>query len=207
MSAIPHSRKEGKEYQNPIPTIQVQGGFLKILWKYITATAERIPKKQLGPFYIDPSVYNTPPSSGLRVTWMGHSSMLIEIDGKRLLTDPVMGRASFLSSVGPKRFFPYPLPIDQWPELDGIILSHDHYDHLDHSVMLQLKEKKMPFYCSIGVGDILVKWGIDRNRITELDWKDTVTIGGDLSITAYLQGISQAGVSLTATRRSGPPLP
>ena len=61
-----------------------------------------------------------------------------------------------------------------WPPLAGIILSHDHYDHLDHSVMVQLKDKNIPFYCSLGVGDILEKWGIKRERITEMDWGGTI---------------------------------
>src|SRR6185295_11019987 len=70
-------------------------------------------------------------SSGLRITWLGHSTMLLEIDGVRVLTDPVFGlRASPVSFAGPRRFHPVPASIEQLPELDAVLLSHDHYDHL-----------------------------------------------------------------------------
>jgi len=184
MAAIQKAKKEGKVFLNPIPTGQLKGGFFTLLWKYMTNKEERVPKTPLGPFPADPTVYDVSPVSGLRITWMGHSSLLIEIDGKRFLTDPVMGRASFVSWAGPQRFFEYPLPVSQWPTLDGIILSHDHYDHLDVTVMKQLVNKQTPFFCSLGVGDILAGWGIDKSRITEMNWGDTVAVGGDCTITA-----------------------
>lgn len=157
---------------------------LKILWQFLTTDNEREPKKQLGPFHTDASIYNTPPATGLRITWMGHSSLIIEIDGKRILTDPVWGpRASFSSFVGPRRFFPAPLPLVQLPELDVIILSHDHYDHLDYPTIKQLALGSVPIVCSVGVGPIIEKWGVSKSRITELDWGNTATIG-NLSLTA-----------------------
>lgn len=84
------AKKKGRKYLNPIPTDEA--GFDKlipILKDYITNKAEVIPKNPLGPFKTDITVYQTPPESGLRITWIGHSSLLIEIDGKRILTDPV----------------------------------------------------------------------------------------------------------------------
>ena len=184
MSILQPSRKIGNTYQNPIPTIQTEGGFLPIIWKYITSKEERVPKTPIGPFPVDVNDYNTASSTGLRITWMGHSSLLIEIDGKRFLTDPVIGRASFLQSVGPKRFFPYPLPLHQLPKLDGIILSHDHYDHLDVLAIKQLINNPAPIFCSLGVGTILAKWGIGADRITEMDWMQTASVAIDCTITA-----------------------
>ena len=185
MPAIQKSKKEGKVYQNPIPTAQMKGGFFSILWEYMTSSEERVPQIPIGPFRTNAAAYRNPPASGLRITWMGHSSLLIEIDGKRFLTDPVTGsRASFVSFAGPKRFFDYPLPIAEWPALDGIILSHDHYDHLDHPTILQLRQLNTPFYCSLGVGQHLEKWGISKTRIVEMDWTDTVRVGSDCTITA-----------------------
>src|SRR5262249_288310 len=99
--------KEGKKYLNPVPTNVSTGSLPAVLWKMITNKAETTPKKQLGPFATDVSIYQHAPDTGLRITWMGHSSLLIEIDGLRILTDPVWSaRASFLSWMGPKRFFP-----------------------------------------------------------------------------------------------------
>ena len=184
MSALQPSQRIGKTFQNPIPTAQTNGGFFKILWQYMTSKEERVPKVPIGPFPVNVLHYDTTPASGLRVTWMGHSSLLIEIDGKRFLTDPVVGRASFSQLVGPKRFFPYPLSLTNLPQLDGIILSHDHYDHLDKMAIRQLVNNATPFYCSLGVGEHLVKWGIDKNRINELDWMQTVAVGSDCTITA-----------------------
>ncbi|PQJ12953.1 MBL fold metallo-hydrolase [Flavipsychrobacter stenotrophus] len=184
MSILQPSKKVGNTYQNPIPTIQTEGGFLPILWKYITAKEERVPKIPIGPFPVDVNDYNTTSSTGLRITWMGHSSLLIEIDGRSFLTDPVIGRASFLQSVGPKRFFPYPIALHQLPKLDGIILSHDHYDHLDVLAIKQLINNPAPIFCSLGVGAILEKWGVSPDRITETDWTQTVSVAVDCTITA-----------------------
>ncbi len=178
------SRKIGKKFQNPIPTEEATAGKMPaILWEYIINKAESVPLKKLGPFHTDAKVYDTPPASGLRVTWIGHSSLLIEVDGKRLLTDPVWSqRVSFTQLMGPKRFFDAPLPLDQLPILDGVILSHDHYDHCDMNTIKYLATKNVPFYTSLGVGQYLKKWGVQPQLINEMDWGDTVTLG-DLSIT------------------------
>jgi len=185
MSYLKHSKKEGKKFQNPVPTGMMKGGFWSLLWKYITVKAERVPRNPLGPFRTETSVYNALPSSGLRITLIGHSSLLIEIDGRRLLTDPVWAeRVSPVSFAGPKRFFAAPLALHELPPLDAVILSHDHYDHLDKDVMKYFADKQVPLYCSLGVGAHLVKWGIDASRITAMDWTNTVTIADDIKVTA-----------------------
>ena len=158
---------------------------LKIFWQFLTTDNEREPKKPLGPFSTDTAIYNTAPASGMRITWIGHSSLIIEVDGKRILTDPVWGpRASFSSFVGPKRFFAPPLPLDQLPPLDAIILSHDHYDHLDYPTIKKLIPGNVPIICSQGVGPIIEKWGVSRNRITEMNWGKQAIVDNGLSITA-----------------------
>lgn len=185
MSAIQPAQRIGKTFQNPVPTRQTTENFFKLTWKFITAKGEREPATPIGPFPVDIAGYAKPSVSGLRITWMGHSSLMIEIDGKRLLTDPVVGpRASFVSFMGPKRFFPYPLPLAQLPPIDGLILSHDHYDHLDKNAMKELSSANFPIFCSLGVGGHLVKWGIQQSRITEMDWGQTATVRDGVSITA-----------------------
>ena len=111
------------------------------------------------------------PQSGLRATWLGHSTVLIEIDGLRVLTDPVWGpRASPSRIAGPKRFQPVPVALSELPPVDLVIVSHDHYDHLDYPTIRELAKRDVPFVTSLGVGAHLEGWGVAHERITELDW-------------------------------------
>ncbi|HEY1131501.1 MAG TPA: MBL fold metallo-hydrolase [Roseateles sp.] len=113
-----------------------------------------------------------PADTGLRSTWLGHSTVLIEIDGLRVLTDPVWGkRASPSQLAGPKRFQPVPLALKALPRLDAVVISHDHYDHLDLPTIRELiKLQDVPFITSLGVGAHLEAWGVPAARIVELDW-------------------------------------
>lgn len=125
---------------------------------------------------------NTPPASGLRVTWLGHSSVLIEIDGKRILTDPVWGERAFpISFMGPKRFYPVQRTLEELMPIDAVILSHDHYDHLDEGSIRKLSALGVRFITPLGIGAHLEYWGVAADRITELDWWQTETIG-DLTL-------------------------
>ena len=141
------------------------------------------------------------PESGLRATWLGHSTLLIEIDGARLLTDPVWGeRLSPVPFVAPKRFQPVPLAIDALPPLDAVLISHDHFDHLDRFSVLRLAKLGVPFIVSLGVGTYLSSWGVPEANIIELDWWETHEIAG-LSITATpSQHFSGRGTGTNATQ-------
>lgn len=124
--------------------------------------------------------------TGFRATWLGHSTVLLELDGLRVLTDPVWGeRASPTRFAGPRRFQPVPVGISALPKLDAVLISHDHYDHLDAESVLALAKLGVPFFTSLGVGAHLEAWGVPADRITELDWWETAQLpGADLSITA-----------------------
>ncbi len=147
-----------------------KGTVLPTLTEYLCGGQRRIPPGPLP--IVDPLAgWMRKPESGLRATWLGHSTVLIEIDGARILTDPVWGeRASPMSFAGPKRFHPVPVSIAALPPLDAIIISHDHYDHLDHPTILALLEIDAPIITSLGVGAHLEAWGVPAERITELDW-------------------------------------
>lgn len=125
-------------------------------------------------------------SSGLRVTWLGHSTLLLEVDGQRILTDPVFGeRASPVSFAGAKRFHPMPARIPELPKLDAVLLSHDHYDHLCASSMRELARLGVPIVTSLGVGARLEALGFEPKLVTELDWWESYTLpGGELSFSA-----------------------
>ena len=126
------------------------------------------------------------PASGLRATWLGHSTVLLEIDGWRVLTDPVWGqRASPFTLLGPKRFQPVPVGLRDLPAIDAVVISHDHYDHLDFPTIRALAKSKVPFVTSLGVGAHLENWGIAPSRITELVWWQSHRVPGTgLTITA-----------------------
>lgn len=113
------------------------------------------------------------------MTWISHSTVFIEIDGKRFLTDPVWSkRASPFTFAGPSRFFDPPLSLEELPEIDGVIISHDHYDHLDRSTIIKLGRRALHFYLPLGVGKYLKQWGIPANQIHEMGWSDSVMLGG-----------------------------
>jgi L-ascorbate metabolism protein UlaG (beta-lactamase superfamily) len=127
-----------------------------------------------------------PATAPLRVTWLGHSTVLLEMDGVRVLTDPVWGeRASPVKFAGPKRFQPVPVSMGQLPPLDAVVISHDHYDHLDYPTIRELAARPVPFVTSLGVGAHLEAWGVPPERITELDWWESADLlGGKLRVTA-----------------------
>ena len=136
---------------------------------------------------LDPvEAWQKKPASGLRATWLGHSTVLLEIDGLRVLTDPVWGkRASPSRLIGPKRFQPVPVELKRMPVIDLVVISHDHYDHLDYPTIRALAKTNVPFVTSLGVGAHLEAWGIAPARITELDWWESHTLQGtDLTVTA-----------------------
>ena len=116
----------------------------------------------------------------LAVTWYGHSSVLLEIDGHRVLADPVWGdRISPSPVFGPRRLHAPPVPLATLPSVDAVLISHDHYDHLDlPTVRTLVAAGTAPFVVPLGVGAHLRRWGVPDGRIVERDWNGSVTVGG-----------------------------
>lgn len=176
------STRVRQQYQNPVPTAMAHLGIaLRVLPRYFSSTAERVPKRPLGPFHTDPAIYATPPAEGLRVTWMGHSTMLLEIDGMRVLIDPVWEeRASPFRHFGPRRFFAPPLALEELPPIDAILVSHNHYDHLGAHTLARLahlpQASAAQWITSLGVGAILRGCGVNPQQLHELDWTEGVRI-------------------------------
>jgi L-ascorbate metabolism protein UlaG (beta-lactamase superfamily) len=124
------------------------------------------------------------PAGAMAVTWFGHSSVLIEIDGHRVLADPMWGeRASPSRTLGPRRMHPAPTGLDRLPDLDAVLISHDHYDHLDLPTVRALCAlSSAPFVVPVGIGAHLRKWGVPAARIIELDWGGSTRVG-ELTLT------------------------
>ena len=167
-SFLTNARRDGNRYLNPVPT-NVGGWSLmfKVALSYLKNKEERTPKRPLGPFQTDARIYEKPPSTGLRITWFGHSTALIEMDGTRILTDPVWEqRASPVEWAGPKRFFQPPLRLEDLPPLDIVLLSHDHYDHLGAHTIRRLAQAATQTHAhwvtTPGVGRILRRRGVKR---------------------------------------------
>jgi L-ascorbate metabolism protein UlaG (beta-lactamase superfamily) len=123
------------------------------------------------------------PAAPLAVTWYGHSSVLVEIDGRRLLADPMWSeRASPSLRIGPRRMHPVPAPLAALPPVDAVLISHDHYDHLDAPTVRSLlrlgRHDRAPFVVPLGVGEHLRYWGVPRRRVIELDWGGTAEVAG-----------------------------
>jgi len=172
ISASPRWSGGGFRNMHPIlPTLRDPAAKFPGMGELLCGGGPRYPQAPL--VTIDPrAAWQRAPASGLRVTWLGHSTVLIEIDGVRLLTDPVWGeRASPFRLLGPKRFQPMPLRLRDLPAVDAVLISHDHYDHLDYPTIRALARNSMvPMVTSLGVGAHLEAWGVAPARITELDW-------------------------------------
>ena len=177
---------DGKKFLNPVPTdVMGKGAFARIMKMYLQKHPNRTPSAPLGPFHTDLTKLKKLSADTVVVTWLGHSSLLIEVDGKRFLTDPLWcNRASPFKAIGPRRFFDNPISINNLPSIDYILLSHDHYDHLDKKSILYLLSKGIKIITMLGVGKRLSDWGGDTGFITELDWWQQVELGNGFVITA-----------------------
>jgi L-ascorbate metabolism protein UlaG (beta-lactamase superfamily) len=164
-------------FHNTLPDEVVQRGALFAVLRAMAARGRVGRPQGPVPLVADPA----PPSAApLAVTWYGHSSVLFEVDGCRVLADPVWGeRASPSPTLGPRRLHPVPVPLSALPAVDAILFSHDHYDHLDvPTVRALLRAGRAPFVVPLGIGNHLRRWGVPADRVVELDWDESTTVGG-----------------------------
>ncbi len=127
---------------------------------------------------------------------LGHSTLLIKLAGGLWLIDPVLSeRASPVGWAGPARFHAPPISANELPTLAGVILSHDHYDHLDHATVVILAAKTTLFVTPLGVGDRLIEWGVEPARVRQLDWWQFTDAGGLRLVATPAQHFSGRGLS------------
>ncbi len=164
------------------PDLAEGASMMKIMKAFLFNREEREPGKTLP--YVRADLHE-PADNEPEITWFGHSSYLIKISGKTILVDPVFsGNASPVSFFAKSYKGSNEYQMEDFPEIDAVIITHDHYDHLDYESILKLKKKKTHFYTSLGVGAHLEYWGIEDNRITEFDWWDQIHIDSNISLTA-----------------------
>ena len=167
-------------FQNLMPTeLTVKGvSFLKMMKDYRNRPAATAPP---GPLPFVCTDLFALPSDRPSVVWFDrHSSLLfLKINGVHILVDPVFG-----GNASPVSFFARSFPgtdvytTDEFPDIDALIITHDHYDHLDYKTIRQFAPKTRRFYTSLGVGSHLEYWGIDPAKITELDWEESASLPG-----------------------------
>jgi L-ascorbate metabolism protein UlaG (beta-lactamase superfamily) len=172
-------RWSGGRFVNAVPTQTLRPEhYARTICLQVSGTEVRYPRR---PIPVERRVradFETPPESGLRATWMGHASALVEIDGMRVLTDPVWSeRVSPSTLLGPRRFFEPPIALDDLPPIDAVVISHDHYDHLDMETVKALAHRGALMLVPLGVGAHLEKWGIPAARIRELEWGERTAVG------------------------------
>ncbi len=137
------------------------------------------------------------PDSAHRLTWFGHSTFLLEAQGKRILLDPMMSAvpAPHPWLGAPRYQEELPIAMDDLPHIDAVLLSHDHYDHLDYESIIKLKDKVSDFYVPLGVGAHLKAWGVAADKIHELRWWETVKMGDFSFVCTPAQHFSGRGLS------------
>lgn len=131
----------------------------------------REPPAPLPVLAVDKAALAAPPApSGLRAFWIGHASVYIELEGLRLLLDPVFAERVSPLPVGPRRFHPPPIALADLPPIDAVLISHDHYDHLDMDTVRHLAARGTRFFVPLGIGAHLERWGVPAAQIEELEW-------------------------------------
>lgn len=186
---------DGKRFHNARPRQQPGlAGFSRIMWDFFfNKPADTVPERALP---VQPiTAQALADAAAHSVFRLGHSSLLLKLSGRYWLVDPVFAeRASPFRWLGPKRFQPAPIALSALPPLEGVILTHDHYDHLDRHALLQLNERVNHIITPLGVGDLLVKWGIAAAKITQLAWWQAQDIAGIRFVCTPTQHFSGRGL-------------
>lgn len=176
---------DGEKFVNQNPTeVEVNLRTLPgLIRAQLTERGARTPAQKLPVVPFDSQAWNSR-GDRFQFVWYGHSVCLMKLAGKNILIDPMFGPdASPIGPVRTHRFSENTLAIiDNLPNLDVVLLTHDHYDHIDYASIEKLKDKVPHFYVALGIKRHLTEWGIAADRITEMDWWDTATIG-DITIT------------------------
>lgn len=135
--------------------------------------------------------------SSAYLTWYGHSTFLLEVDGMNILLDPMFGPyAAPVSFFGQRFAYTHAIDMESLPdEIDAVIMSHDHYDHLDYTSIIAIKDKVKHFYMPLGMSAHFLRWGVPKEKITELDWWESARMGNMEFVATPARHFSGRGIS------------
>lgn len=177
-----NAQKKGNKFYN-INTVQMTMSMdkAKNMTKDYFAKENAVPELPIPRKEIDKEAFVSEDT----FVWLGHSTILGHIGGVTFIVDPMLGeRASPLSCLGPKRFEGSLTPVDELPDIDVILITHNHYDHLDQKTIMALQENVKMIYVPLENAQILTKWGVDSSKIKEFDWfEDQIFEGVQFSFT------------------------
>lgn len=167
------------EFVNTLPTNLVEPGTnWELTWEFLFGDQIRTPPGEIPIISWAGEDLSAPASTALRAAWLGHASVMVEMDGMRILIDPVFSeRASPFGWVGPVRFHPTPIELESLPPIDLVLISHNHYDHLDMETVKFLAGRESRFLVGLGIGAHLEYWGVPLDQIEELDWGEETNLG------------------------------
>ncbi|HEY1148396.1 MAG TPA: MBL fold metallo-hydrolase [Pseudoduganella sp.] len=178
------SLRSGRKFRNAARMRKMGvGETLKIMWKVLFSKPDDAePRYEIEVRALTSAELLAAPDN--TIYRLGHSTVLLKLNNQFWLTDPVFSeRASPVQWAGPSRFHQPPIGIEELPPIKGVILSHNHYDHLDYAAVRKLAAKTDYFVAPLGVGDLLVKWGVPAEKVRQLDWWQSTVVSG-LALTA-----------------------
>jgi L-ascorbate metabolism protein UlaG (beta-lactamase superfamily) len=167
--ADPHFR-DGS-FVNPLPPASYRPvDVWKIIDGQFRGDEVRVPPAAIPVLEVATEQLKQRQAPGLRAFWIGHSSLYLEIDGLRLLVDPVFSEYASPFDMGPRRFHPPPIALAELPAIDAVLITHDHYDHLDMRTVQQLAKRGARFFVPLGIGAHLELWGVPAAQVREFSW-------------------------------------
>ena len=163
--------KSANKYENWTETpMIIEGRMMSVIWKWLKRGERDKPEGQIPVVSLNNDSFNGYAADGLLFRWLGHSTVLIEMSSRRILIDPVFSRYASPVPGFAKRFSKAPLNPEQLPHIDAVVISHNHYDHLEKETVVTLSKSGTTFFVPTGVGDLIRRWGVPPRQIKELSW-------------------------------------